>query len=130
METQEYEEITFCINLILLIWLNKNDGIARTYKNLREMMKSWIFVLNLKGHRHRYKYENTIQMEVIKIVGDNKKNNKLAQDRVQNMVMNLQIGWKQSIFWPAEQYQMWVLRFSHQWLQGLLSSELWCYAVW
>jgi len=31
-------------------------------------------------------------MEVIKIVGDNKKNNKLAQDRVQNMVMNLQIG--------------------------------------
>lgn len=69
-------------------------------------------------------------MEVIKMDGDNKKNNKLAHDRVQNIVMNLQVARKQSIFWPAEQYQMWVLRFSHQWLQGLLSSELWCYAVW
>lgn len=55
-------------------------------------------------------------MEVIKIDGDNKKNNKLAHDRMQNMVMNLQVAWKQSIFWPDEQYQMWVLRFSHQWL--------------
>jgi hypothetical protein len=49
---------------------------------------------------------------------------------VQNMVMNLQVARKHSIFWPAEQYQMWVLSFSHQWLQGLLSCELWCYAVW
>lgn len=94
------------------------------------MIKSWVFVLNLKGHRYRHKFENTVQIEVVKIDGDNKKNDKLAHDRVQNMVMNLQVGWKQSIFWPAEQYQMWVLRFSHEWLQGLLSSELWCYTVW
>jgi hypothetical protein len=31
-------------------------------------------------------------MEVIKIDGDNKKNNKLAHDRMQNMVMNLQVA--------------------------------------
>jgi hypothetical protein len=37
-------------------------------------------------------------MEVIKIDGDNKKNNKLAHDRVQNMVMNLQVARKHSIF--------------------------------
>lgn len=31
-------------------------------------------------------------MEVIKIDCDNKKSNKLAHDRVQNMVMNLQVA--------------------------------------
>ena len=31
-------------------------------------------------------------MEVLKIDGDNKKNNKLVHDRKQNMVMNLQVA--------------------------------------
>jgi hypothetical protein len=31
-------------------------------------------------------------MEVVKVDSDNKKNDKLAHDRVQNMVMNLQVA--------------------------------------
>jgi hypothetical protein len=60
------------------------------HKKIREMIQSRIFVLNPKEHRHRYKFENTVQVEVIKTDGDNRKNNKLAHDRVQNMVMILQ----------------------------------------